>query len=146
MPDAFAGNHLAVAELKQLIAKSEVVEWTDISAAAPRLLFPLRCYRNTIPIPAHWSTKCDYLRGKRGIEKPPFQLPSYIADTPSSNADVPLLKEKYTGHILVSGYKFRLCCPVKRRLYPSYSGLWKCAGRCCAPSFIFIFIEYAYCP
>ncbi|KAF5382089.1 hypothetical protein D9615_004216 [Tricholomella constricta] len=25
--------------------------------------------------------KRDYLQGKRGIEKPPFQLPAYIADT-----------------------------------------------------------------
>ncbi|KAN0119104.1 protein of unknown function (DUF382) domain containing protein [Russula decolorans] len=31
--------------------------------------------------PAHWSAKCDYLHGKRGTEKPPFQLPSYIAST-----------------------------------------------------------------
>jgi splicing factor 3B subunit 2 len=81
VPDAFAGNRLAIAELKQLIAKSEVVEWTDISAAAPRLLFLLRCYRNTIPIPVRWSATCDYLQGKRGIENPPFQLPFYIANT-----------------------------------------------------------------
>ncbi|KAI0294238.1 hypothetical protein B0F90DRAFT_1640747 [Multifurca ochricompacta] len=74
-------NRLTVAELKQLVSKPEVVEWTDISAADPRLLLHLKCYRNTIPIPAHWSAKRDYLQGKRGIEKPPFQLPSYIADT-----------------------------------------------------------------
>jgi len=74
-------NRLTVAELKQLVAKPEVVEWTDVSAADPRLLLHLKCYRNTIPIPAHWSAKRDYLQGKRGIEKPPFQLPSYIADT-----------------------------------------------------------------
>ncbi|KAI0270266.1 DUF382-domain-containing protein [Russula aff. rugulosa BPL654] len=74
-------NRLTVAELKQLVSKPEVVEWTDVSAADPRLLLHLKCYRNTIPIPAHWSAKRDYLQGKRGIEKPPFQLPSYIADT-----------------------------------------------------------------
>ncbi|KAH9980808.1 DUF382-domain-containing protein [Lactifluus volemus] len=74
-------NRLTVAELKHLVAKPEVVEWTDVSAADPRLLLHLKCYRNTIPIPAHWSAKRDYLQGKRGIEKPPFQLPSYIADT-----------------------------------------------------------------
>jgi hypothetical protein len=44
-------------------------------------LLHLWCYRNTIPVPAHWSAKCDYLHGKRGTEKPPFQLPSYIAST-----------------------------------------------------------------
>jgi splicing factor 3B subunit 2 len=72
---------LTVAELKQLVKKPEVVEWTDVSAADPRLLLTLKSYRNTVPIPAHWAAKRDYLQGKRGIEKPPFQLPSYIADT-----------------------------------------------------------------
>ncbi|THH12938.1 hypothetical protein EW146_g7231 [Bondarzewia mesenterica] len=74
-------NRLTVAELKQLVKKPEVVEWTDISAADPRLLLHLKSYRNTVPIPVHWSAKRDYLQGKRGIEKPPFQLPAYIADT-----------------------------------------------------------------
>lgn len=74
-------SRLTIAELKQLVPKPEAVEWTDPSAADPRLLLHLKCYRNTVPIPAHWSAKRDYLQGKRGIEKPPFQLPSYIADT-----------------------------------------------------------------
>ena len=53
-------NRLTAAVLKQLVAKPEVVEWTDVSAADLRLLH-LRCYRNTIPIPVHWSAKCDWL-------------------------------------------------------------------------------------
>jgi splicing factor 3B subunit 2 len=72
---------LTVAELKQLVKKPEVVEWTDVTAADPRLLLHLKSHRNTVPIPIHWSAKRDYLQGKRGIEKPPFQLPAYIADT-----------------------------------------------------------------
>ena len=72
---------LTVAELKQLVKKPEVVEWTDVTASDPRLLLHLKSHRNTISVPAHWSAKRDYLQGKRGIEKPPFQLPSYIADT-----------------------------------------------------------------
>ncbi|KAF8902769.1 hypothetical protein CPB84DRAFT_1746502 [Gymnopilus junonius] len=72
---------LTVAELKQLVKKPEVVEWTDVTAADPRLLLHLKSYRNTVPIPIHWSAKRDYLQGKRGIEKPPFQLPAFIADT-----------------------------------------------------------------
>jgi len=72
---------LTIAELKQLVSKPEAVEWTDPSAADPRLLLHLKTYRNTVAVPAHWSAKRDYLQGKRGIEKPPFQLPSYIADT-----------------------------------------------------------------
>ena len=72
---------LTVAELKQLVKKPDVVEWTDVTAADPRLLLHLKSYRNSVPVPAHWSAKRDYLQGKRGIEKPPFQLPAYIADT-----------------------------------------------------------------
>src|ERR1700679_803543 len=74
-------NRLTVAELKQLVPKPEVVEWTDVSASDPRLLIALKSYRNTVPIPQHWSARRDYLQGKRGIEKPPFQLPAYISDT-----------------------------------------------------------------
>ncbi|MBW0496396.1 hypothetical protein O181_036111 [Austropuccinia psidii MF-1] len=72
---------LTVAELKRLVKKPEVVEWVDVTAQDPKLLVLLKSYRNTVPIPIHWSQKRDYLQGKRGIEKPPFQLPSYIADT-----------------------------------------------------------------
>ncbi|KAF8889874.1 hypothetical protein BD779DRAFT_1519394 [Infundibulicybe gibba] len=72
---------LTVADLKRLVKKSDIVEWTDVTAADPRLLLHLKSARNTISIPAHWSAKRDYLQGKRGIEKPPFQLPANIADT-----------------------------------------------------------------
>jgi splicing factor 3B subunit 2 len=74
-------KRLTVAELKQLVKKPELVEWTDVTAGDPRLLLHIKSYRNTVPIPTHWSAKRDYLQGKRGIEKPPFQLPAYIADT-----------------------------------------------------------------
>ncbi|GAA6007930.1 U2 snRNP complex subunit CUS1 [Rhodotorula paludigena] len=74
-------NRLSVAELKRLVKKPEVVEWVDVSATDPRLLVQIKSHRNTVPIPAHWSQKRDYLQGKRGIEKPQFQLPSFIADT-----------------------------------------------------------------
>ncbi|KAK4047787.1 hypothetical protein OIV83_005129 [Microbotryomycetes sp. JL201] len=74
-------NRLSVAELKRLVRKPEVVEWVDVSATDPKLLVQIKSHRNTVPIPPHWSQKRDYLQGKRGIEKPPFQLPSFIADT-----------------------------------------------------------------
>lgn len=69
-------NRLSVAELKRLVKKPEVVDWVDVSAADPRLLVQIKSHRNLIPIPPHWSQKRDYLQGKRGIEKPAFQLPS----------------------------------------------------------------------
>ncbi|EPQ27290.1 uncharacterized protein PFL1_05213 [Pseudozyma flocculosa PF-1] len=74
-------QRLTVAELKQLVRKPEVVEWTDVTANDPRLLVQLKSQRNTVPVPPHWSQKRDYLQNKRGIEKPPYQLPHYIADT-----------------------------------------------------------------
>ncbi|KAG5439138.1 hypothetical protein PCANB_001437 [Pneumocystis canis] len=74
-------NRLSVAELKQLIKNPEVVEWFDVSAQDPKLLAHLKAYRNTIPVPGHWTQKRDYLASKRGIEKPPFELPDFIRAT-----------------------------------------------------------------
>ncbi|WVW86082.1 hypothetical protein I302_108121 [Kwoniella bestiolae CBS 10118] len=72
---------LTVAELKQLVDRPEVVEWFDCDARDPRTLVNLKSYRNTVPVPAHWNAKRDYLAGKRGIEKPPYLLPPWIAET-----------------------------------------------------------------
>ncbi|KAI9098091.1 hypothetical protein DFS34DRAFT_98345 [Phlyctochytrium arcticum] len=74
-------NRLSVAELKQLVRKPEVVDWVDVTAADPKLLVHLKSYRNTVPVPVHWSQKRKYLQGKRGIEKPPFALPDFIVAT-----------------------------------------------------------------
>ena len=45
------------------------------------LLVYLKAYRNTVPVPRHWCHKRKYLQGKRGFEKPAFQLPDFIAAT-----------------------------------------------------------------
>ncbi|KAI9298937.1 DUF382-domain-containing protein [Neoconidiobolus thromboides FSU 785] len=74
-------NRMSIAELKQTAKKPEVVEWVDVTASDPQLLVHLKSYRNTIPIPKHWSQKRKYLQGKRGIEKPPFELPDFIKAT-----------------------------------------------------------------
>lgn len=74
-------SRLSVAELKQLVQKPEVVEAHDVTSSDPRLLVFLKGMRNTVPVPRHWCHKRKYLQGKRGIEKPPFRLPEYIADT-----------------------------------------------------------------
>ena len=34
-----------------------------------------------MPVPRHWCFKRKYLQGKRGIEKPPFELPDFIKAT-----------------------------------------------------------------
>lgn len=72
---------LSVAELKAIVAKPDMVEWTDTSAQEPKLLVHLKSYRNVVPVPAHWSLKREYLSSKRGIEKPAFSLPKFIQET-----------------------------------------------------------------
>jgi splicing factor 3B subunit 2 len=74
-------NKLSIAELKALVRNPEVVEWQDVSSSDPRLLVQIKAQRNIVPVPSHWSLKREYLSSKRGIEKPPFKLPKFIADT-----------------------------------------------------------------
>ncbi|CAO1620507.1 unnamed protein product [Sympodiomycopsis kandeliae] len=74
-------SRLTVAELKQIVRKPEVVDWSDVTATDPKLLVAMKSARNTVPVPPHWSQKREYLQNKRGIEKAPYELPSYIADT-----------------------------------------------------------------
>ncbi|KAJ2797820.1 hypothetical protein H4R20_005049, partial [Coemansia guatemalensis] len=72
---------MSVAELKQIAPRPEVVEWTDTSAHDPELLVALKAAPNTVPVPVHWSQKKKYLQYKRGMEKPPFELPDFIKAT-----------------------------------------------------------------
>ncbi|KAH8590170.1 putative spliceosome-associated protein [Bisporella sp. PMI_857] len=74
-------DKLSVAELKALVKKPDLVDWTDTSASDPRLLVHIKSYRNVVPVPAHWSLKREYLSSKRGVEKPPFSLPKFIQET-----------------------------------------------------------------
>jgi len=74
-------NKLSIAELKALVNNPEVVEWQDVSSSDPRLLVQIKAQRNVVPVPGHWSLKREYLSSKRGIEKPPFRLPKFIAET-----------------------------------------------------------------
>ncbi len=46
-----------------------------------RCFFALQAARNSVPVPRHWCFKRKYLQGKRGIEKPPFDLPEFIKAT-----------------------------------------------------------------
>lgn len=74
-------SRLSVAELKQLVARPDVVEMYDVTARDPKLLVQLKAHRNTVQVPRHWCYKRKYLQGKRGIEKPPFDLPDFIKKT-----------------------------------------------------------------
>ncbi|KAL1764591.1 splicing factor 3B subunit 2 isoform X1, partial [Sigmodon hispidus] len=68
-------------ELKQLVARPDVVEMHDVTAQDPKLLVHLKATRNSVPVPRHWCFKRKYLQGKRGIEKPRFELPDFIKRT-----------------------------------------------------------------
>mmetsp|Transcript_11933 Transcript_11933/g.35856 ORF Transcript_11933/g.35856 Transcript_11933/m.35856 type:complete len:549 (-) Transcript_11933:135-1781(-) len=74
-------SRMSVAELKQVVARPEAVEAHDVTAGDPRLLVHLKSYRNAVPVPRHWCHKRRYLQGKRGVEKKPFVLPEFIAQT-----------------------------------------------------------------
>lgn len=74
-------TRLSVAELKQLVARPDVVEMHDVTARDPKLLVQLKAHRNTVQVPRHWCFKRKYLQGKRGIEKSPFDLPAFIKKT-----------------------------------------------------------------
>ena len=76
-----AAAKLSIAELKAIVRKPEVVDWTDTSASDPKLLINIKSARNVVPVPNHWALKREYLSSKRGIEKPGFALPKFIAET-----------------------------------------------------------------
>lgn len=71
----------SIAALKANTGRPEVVEWADVTSRDPHLLVQLKSYRNTVPIPRHWNAKRKYLAGKRGFERPPFELPEFVKRT-----------------------------------------------------------------
>lgn len=76
-------SRLSVAELKQLVDRPDVVQAEDVTSSDPKLLVYLKAYRNSVPVPRHWSAKRKYLQGKRGVEKAGggYKLPDYIEAT-----------------------------------------------------------------
>lgn len=74
-------NRPSVGELKQRVKRPDLVEAHDVTAPDPYFLILLKSMPGTVPVPRHWGRKRKYLQGKRGIEKPPFKLPDFIAKT-----------------------------------------------------------------
>ena len=74
-------KRMTVVQLKKLVQRPDLVEVHDANSADPLLLIRLKAYRNTVPVPRHWSRKSKYLQRKRGFEKAPFQLPAFIEAT-----------------------------------------------------------------
>lgn len=74
-------RRMKVAELKQIVRRPDVVEVWDVTSTDPMFLIWLKSFRNSVPVPKHWAQKRKYLQYKRGIPKPPFQLPDFIEAT-----------------------------------------------------------------
>lgn len=74
-------RRMKIAELKRICSRPDVVEVWDATAPDPKLLVYLKSYRNTVPVPRHWSQKRKFLQGKRGTDKKPYELPDYISKT-----------------------------------------------------------------
>jgi len=71
-------KRLQIAQLKAQVKRPDVVEVWDTTAKDPLTLVFLKSYRNTVPVPRHWSQKRKFLQNKRGILKPPFKLPGTL--------------------------------------------------------------------
>lgn len=71
----------SVAELKGRVKRPDLVEAHDVTSADPDFLLHLKGIQGTVSVPRHWGRKRKYLQGKRGFEKPPFQLPDFIVKT-----------------------------------------------------------------
>lgn len=65
-------NRLNIAELKQLVARPDVVEVHDCNSTDPKLLVFLKAYRNSVGVPKHWLQKRKYLQVRFD---PAFVLP-----------------------------------------------------------------------
>lgn len=71
----------SISELKSRVQRPDLVEAHDVTAADPDFLIALKSVPQTTPVPFHWGRKRKYLQGKRGLDKPPFQLPDFIIKT-----------------------------------------------------------------
>lgn len=54
----------SVAQLKRKVARPELVEAHDITAADPEFLIELKSVPGTVPVPRNWGRKRKYLQGK----------------------------------------------------------------------------------
>lgn len=74
-------NKIPLADLKSFTDSPHLVEWYDADAPDPYMLLTLKSQPNIVQVPEHWTNKRDYLSLRKGIDRPPFELPDYIKDT-----------------------------------------------------------------
>ncbi|KAH3662277.1 hypothetical protein OGAPHI_005526 [Ogataea philodendri] len=72
---------IPLAYLKAESDKPELLEMADADSPDPRLLAYLKSQHNAILVPQHWAAAKGFLMGRRNYDRPPYQLPKFIADT-----------------------------------------------------------------
>ncbi|KAM9914241.1 hypothetical protein OXX69_000834 [Metschnikowia pulcherrima] len=72
---------ISISVLKSATSKPQAVEWYDADAPDPYMAVFMKTALNHVNVPSHWQQKKEYLSSKRGLERAPFQLPKYIANT-----------------------------------------------------------------
>ncbi|KAG7699802.1 hypothetical protein KL951_001519 [Ogataea haglerorum] len=72
---------IPLAYLKAESDRPELLEMADVNSPDPRLLVYLKTLHNAIPVPQHWGAAKGFLMGRRNYDRPPYQLPKFIADT-----------------------------------------------------------------
>lgn len=73
-------NRVSLADLKLSTRFPQLVEATDADAPDPYLLVKFKTLPNAVPVPSHWKSRKGFLT-RKGIDRMPFKLPQYIADT-----------------------------------------------------------------
>lgn len=70
-----------ISVLKTHCEQPQVVDSWDVNSSDPFLLVRMKTWPNSVVVPSIWRMKRKYLQNKRGMEKRPFELPAYIAET-----------------------------------------------------------------
>ncbi|ODV79604.1 DUF382-domain-containing protein [Suhomyces tanzawaensis NRRL Y-17324] len=74
-------NKVSLAYLKASTNRPQLVDWHDVDARDPFMLVAMKSQPNAIQVPDHWTAKREYLSGRKGMDRMPFELPKFIRDT-----------------------------------------------------------------
>lgn len=74
-------HRIPLSVLRASTDKPHLVEWFDADAPDPYMLIELKSQPNIVQVPPHWQAKRDYLSGRKGLDRMPFQLPEFIRAT-----------------------------------------------------------------
>lgn len=80
-------------KLKLEVDRPELVDECDLSAPNPQLLYNLKAYPNTVPVPKNWEYKKKQFFFKRSIYKEVYELPKNIKDTGISQLRDPMTEK-----------------------------------------------------